>query len=94
MPGLWPGAETWAHQWAPPGKGPADLGPQPQTAPRDSPGEEELHNTQRFALACGGDTVAPLRVCSEISLSHDFLSFILPGMKQKTFCITASLGDS
>lgn len=45
---------------------------QPQTASWDRKAREKLHNAHKFALAQGGDTVAPLRVCSAISASHDF----------------------
>lgn len=45
---------------------------QPQAGSWDLKAREKLHNTQKFALAQGGDTVAPLRVCSAISASHDF----------------------
>lgn len=44
----------------------------PQTGSWDLKAREKLHNAQKFALAQGEDTVAPLRVCSAISASHDF----------------------
>lgn len=45
---------------------------QPQTGLWDLKAREKLYNAQKCALAQSGGTVAPLRVCSAISASHDF----------------------